>query len=63
VAGIVAALKAHDDIGLLRQPVDDLAFTLVAPLGANHHDIRHNDLSCAGLRTLAPGIPGRSTFG
>ena len=41
VAGIVAALEAHDDIGALRQPVDDLALALIAPLGADHRDIRH----------------------
>ena len=41
VAGVVAALEAHDDVGALRQPVDDLALALVAPLGADHHHIRH----------------------
>ncbi len=41
VAGIVAALKAHDDVGLLRQPVDDLALPLVAPLGADDDNIGH----------------------
>ena len=40
VAGVVAALEAHDDVAL-GQPVDDLAFALVAPLGAHHHHIRH----------------------
>ena len=33
MAGIVAALKAHHDVGLLRQPINDLAFALVAPWG------------------------------
>ena len=41
VAGIVAALKADHDIGALRQPVDDLALALVAPLGADDGDIAH----------------------
>ena len=41
VAGIVAALEAHHDVGLLRQPVDDLALALVAPLGADHDHIGH----------------------
>ena len=41
VAGIVAALEADDDIGLLGQPIDDLAFALVAPLGADHDNICH----------------------
>ncbi len=41
VAGIVAALEADHDIGALRQPVDDLALALVAPLGADDGDIGH----------------------
>ena len=41
MAGIVAALKAHHDIGLERQPIDDFTFSLIAPLGADHHHIRH----------------------
>src|SRR5262249_4355069 len=41
VAGVVAALEADDDVGPLRQPVDDLALALVAPLGADHRDIGH----------------------
>ena len=41
VAGVVAALEAHDDVGALGQPVDDLALALVAPLGAHHHHICH----------------------
>ena len=41
VAGIVAALEAHDDVGLLRQPVDDLALALVAPLRPDYHHVRH----------------------
>ena len=41
MAGIVAALEAHDDVGALRQPVDDLALALVAPLRADDHHIGH----------------------
>ena len=41
MAGVMAALKAHDDVGGDRQPIDDLAFALVAPLGADHHHVRH----------------------
>ncbi len=43
VAGIVAALEAHHDVGLLGEPVDDLALAFVAPLGADHDHIRHQD--------------------
>ena len=45
VAGIMAALEADDDVGLLGQPIDDLALALVAPLGADHDNICHEDLS------------------
>ena len=41
VAGIVAALEADDDIGAAGQPVDDLALALVAPLAADHGNVRH----------------------
>ena len=41
MAGIVAALEAHDDVGLLRQPVDDLALPFVTPLGADDDNIGH----------------------
>ena len=41
MAGIVAALEAHHHIGAVRQPVDDLAFAFVAPLGADHRHIGH----------------------
>src|SRR5437762_951334 len=41
MAGIVAALEAHDDVSLFRQPVDDLALPLVAPLGADDDNIGH----------------------
>jgi hypothetical protein len=37
VAGVVAALEAHDRIGALGKQVGDLALALVAPLGANYH--------------------------
>jgi len=47
VAGIVAALEPDHDVGLFRQPVDDLAFTLVAPLGADNHHIRHENVFSA----------------
>src|ERR1700760_1750167 len=41
MTGIVAALEAHDDVGLLRQPVDDFALPLVTPLGADDDNIGH----------------------
>jgi hypothetical protein len=38
VAGVVPALIASDDLETLGEQIDDLAFTFVAPLGANHCD-------------------------
>jgi hypothetical protein len=37
----MAALETGDDVRLLTQPVDDLAFSLVAPLGADDDNIGH----------------------
>ena len=41
----MAALKADHDIGLLGQPIDDLALAFVAPLGADHDNIGHQEVS------------------
>ena len=41
VAGIVPALIARDDIELLGEEIDDLPFTLVAPLGAQDDYVSH----------------------
>jgi hypothetical protein len=37
----MAALESHHDIGLFRQPVDDLALPLVSPLGTDDDNIGH----------------------
>ena len=62
VAGVVAALEADDAIGALRQPVDDLALALVAPLRADDHDVGHVSGSFsrrgAGTRTAPGRTPG-----
>ena len=39
VAGVVAALEADDDIGVVGEQIDDLALALVAPLGADDCDV------------------------
>ncbi len=58
MAGIVAALKAHHDIGALRQPVDDLALALIAPLGADDHDIGQIRVPSTSLRKKPNGPAG-----
>ncbi len=39
VAGVVAALGADDDVGLLGEDVDDFSFSFIAPLGADKDGI------------------------
>ena len=41
VAGVVAALEADHEVGLLGEQVHDLSLPLVAPLGAHDHETRH----------------------
>jgi hypothetical protein len=36
----VSALEPHHGGGAIGQQIDDLALSLVTPLGANHYDIR-----------------------
>jgi hypothetical protein len=45
MAGIVSSLKAHHGLGVVCQPIDDLALAFITPLGANHYDVlRHFNL-------------------
>jgi hypothetical protein len=46
----MAALKADDDIGALRQPVDDLALAFVAPLRSDDDYICHSGNPRSWLR-------------
>jgi hypothetical protein len=43
VAGIVAALEAHHHVGAFRQPVDNLAFSLVTPLRPDDNYVGHEN--------------------
>ena len=43
VAGVVAALEAHDRAGALGEQVGDLALALVAPLGADYDNAWHGE--------------------
>jgi hypothetical protein len=38
MAGVVAALEAHDRADVLREQVDDLALAFIAPLGTENDD-------------------------
>ncbi len=44
MTGIMAALKTHHALGVVGQPVYDLALALIAPLGAYDYNILHHDL-------------------
>src|SRR5258708_1904812 len=44
MAGIMPALETHHDVGLLGQPVDDLALALVTPLGSDDDHVGHEIL-------------------
>ena len=40
MTGVIATLEADDDVSILGEEIDDLAFAFVPPLGPDHHDIR-----------------------
>src|ERR1700677_2117181 len=61
VPGVVATLKAHDRIGLLREQVGDLSLPLVAPLGADYHDSGHTRGQCRRGRAQARGAGARNS--
>ena len=37
VPGIVTALKTNHTLGMIGQPINNLALALITPLGSNHH--------------------------
>ena len=41
VTGVVAALKADDDVGVVREEIDDLALAFVSPLSADDCNVGH----------------------
>ena len=65
MAGVVAALEARHRGGTLGQQVDDLAFALIAPLGADDDDeFAHDDpRACAGAITRWNGVGAATSCG
>src|SRR4030095_14182358 len=62
VAGVVAAVVSHHEIGVGREQVDDLALPFVTPLGAYDYGSRHAysqssrssaDTTCGSVRSCA----------
>ena len=54
VAGVVAALVAHDPLHTATEQIGGLSFALVAPLSADEHDCRHGILSRLSAQMLSP---------
>jgi hypothetical protein len=46
MAGIMAALEAHDHVRTLGKPIDNFAFAFVTPLRTDHDYVRHLFTSC-----------------
>src|SRR5581483_4576683 len=73
MAGVVAALEAHHDVGAAGEPIDDLALALVTPLGADHGHVGHAYASRVAMPRLSgsarrpdrclAGMAGRATSG
>src|SRR4029078_5854840 len=53
VPGVRAALVAADEVGVLRQQVDDLALAFVPPLRADNHGRGHQ--ASPGAQWISPG--------
>ena len=53
---VVAALEAHHTLGAFGQPIHQLAFAFVTPLGAHHHDITACYLSVCVVHLVVPEI-------
>src|SRR5260370_42590288 len=51
MAGVMTALETHHDVGANRQPIDDLALSFIAPLGADNDDIGQSRLLFRLLKT------------
>src|SRR5215211_5694578 len=66
MARVVSALETHDALGMIGQPVDDLAFTFIAPLRADDdYVLAHmaQPLSTHGaFQRFAPRRAAASTF-
>ena len=41
MTGVIPALEADDDVGVLGEEIDDLTFAFVAPLGADDCNVGH----------------------
>src|SRR3546814_16636842 len=57
MARVVASLEPHDALRRLGQPVDDLAFSLVAPLGADDYYVLAHVAYRKVFGTEIPGQP------
>jgi hypothetical protein len=60
MASVMAALEPHHDVGADRQPIDDLALSFVAPLGADNDNIGQRRLLFRWLDERSPGAAAKS---
>ena len=60
VTGIMPPLVAGDDVDLFRQQINDLAFSLVTPLGADDNNARHFDPGFGQHKKALPRTFGQS---
>ena len=63
MAGVMAALEPHYDVGADRQPIDDLALSFVAPLGADNDNIGQRRLLFRLFKRAKPRRSGKSRAG
>ena len=60
VAGVVAALVAHDVVDVAAEEVGGLALALVAPLGAHQDDCRHGALPGREVAAARPPLTAKA---
>jgi hypothetical protein len=39
MSGVVSALKTHDTLCVIRQPINNLSLAFITPLGTNYYDV------------------------
>ena len=56
VTGVVSALAAHDDVGLIGEEIDDLPLAFISPLRPDKNRIWHNAKTRQYCRPLANSL-------
>jgi hypothetical protein len=54
MTGIMTALETNDALRVVREPVNDLAFALITPLGTHDDDVASRvHIHCAGRHVVS----------